>query len=97
MIVLRNNKKKQLNITQKISEKSNIPFDMMFKNPYIIMCSNREIIVEDAGKLVHYDSECVKVMQRKNCIAVSGNNLKLLCLANNDIRVAGFINSVSFE
>lgn len=94
---MKNNKKKHLNLTQKISEKSDIPFDMVFKNPYIIMCSNREIIVEDAGKLVHYDGECVKVMQRKTCIAVCGSNLRLVCLANNDIRVAGFINSVSFE
>ena len=94
---MKNGKKKHLDISGKISEKSDVPFDMIFKKPYIIMCSNREIVVEDAGKLVHYDGECVKVMQKKTCIAVCGSNLKLLCLANNDIRIAGIINSVSFE
>ena len=96
-MVLKKNKKTHLGVVQRISQKSDIPFDMVFENPYIIMCSNREIVIEDAGRLVHYDGGCVKIMQRKTCVSVCGSNLKILCLANNDIRVAGLIYSVSFE
>ena len=89
--------RKNLNAVQKLSLATQIPFDMLTKMPYIKMCSNRDITVEDAGKLIHYDAELVKVKQGKNCVVITGNNLKIKCLANNDLRVEGCIYSINFE
>lgn len=90
-----NNKK--LGATQKMSLVTQIPFDMLTKMPYIKMCSNRDITIEDAGKLLHYDSQLVKVKQGKNSVVITGSDLKIKCLANNDLRVEGCIYSISFE
>lgn len=65
--------------------------------PYIKICSNREITVEDAGKLLHYDNCLVKVRQGKNKLSITGNELVIKFLANNDIRVEGCIYGISFE
>lgn len=89
--------KQILTTSQKLSNFTQIPFDMTQPLPYICMCSNREIMVEDAGKLLHYDCECIKVKQRNVNICIEGKELKLMCLANNDMRVTGFICRVCFE
>jgi len=96
-IALKKNKKHRHGIISKISEASDLPLDMIGRLPMINLYSNREMYVEDAGVLEHYDSECVRLTQRKNVISVSGRNLELKCLADNNIRVSGFILSVSFE
>jgi len=89
--------KNELTPSQRICRATEIPFDMMTAMPYIKMCSNREITVEDAGKLLHYDKETVKVMQGKNAVIITGNNLNVRCLANDDIRVDGCIRTIAFE
>ena len=89
--------KTKLSATENISNITQLPFDMAMGLPYIKMSSNREVLIEDAGNIVHYDESCVKVRQRKNVVFVSGNNLKLIYLVNNDLRVTGFITCVGFE
>ncbi len=87
----------KLSLTQKISNATQIPFDAVTNTPYIKMCSNREITVEDAGRLIHYDSRLVKVKQGKNTVCVGGSGLNIRCLANRGLRVEGCISSVSFD
>ncbi|MBQ7400044.1 MAG: YabP/YqfC family sporulation protein [Clostridia bacterium] len=94
---MRERKSKKLPKVAKVSNAAQIPFDMAVCYPYIRMCFNREIIIEDAGKLVHYDMENVRVMQRKNTVSVTGRNLKIVFLANGDLRVTGFVTNVGFE
>ncbi len=76
---------------------SGLPLDAVTDCPYIKMCSNREITIEDAGKLLHYEKELVKVSQHKKNIVVEGEKLDIVCLANKDIRVCGIIEKISFE
>lgn len=92
-----NNKKYKLSATQRLSNAIQIPLDMATSLPYIKMYSNRELIVEDAGKLLHYDCTCVKVRQANLTISVSGNSLRIKCLSNNDMSVTGYITSLCFE
>ena len=89
--------KDKLTATQRLSRFSQIPFDMLTSMPYIKMSSNREITVEDAGKLLHYDKNCVVVKQGKSSIVINGSGLDIKCLANNDLRVEGCIYGISFE
>ena len=89
--------KRKLSPVQKISGATQIPFDMMSSLPYIRICSNREVIIEDAGKLIHYDSSLVKVKQGENIASINGINLVVRFLANNNIRVEGVICCVSFD
>ena len=90
-------KKKKLALTQKISNASYIPFDAASSLSYVHLLSNREALIEDAGRLIHYDSELVKVKQGKNAVAVTGSGLVIKYLKNNNLSVTGFILSVSFE
>ena len=92
-----NRKRKKLSYSSRLSNLTQLPFDMTVSAPYIKLCCNREAVIEDAGKLVHYDEECVKVRQRKNTVVLTGNNMKLVFLSNGDLRVVGFIEGISFE
>ena len=90
-------KKKRLSGIKRISNSTQIPFDMLGYLPYIRMCSNREITIEDAGKIIHYDGECVKVRQRKTEIEICGRGLRIICLSGGCIRVTGYITCVRFD
>lgn len=94
---MKERKNKKLSAAAKISNATQVPFDMAACNPYIRMCFNREIVIEDAGRLIHYDEENVRVMQRKNTVSVTGRNLRLAFLSNGDLKVTGFVTNVGFE
>ena len=90
-------KKNSLTVLSKISNATSLPLDAVMKKPMIKMMSNREIVIEDAGKLVHYSNECVKIRQGKITVCICGSTLKLKCLADSGLMVDGFITDVSFE
>ena len=90
-------RKTELSPTAKLSNLTQLPFDMTTGLPYIKMFSNREVLIEDAGKLIHYENECVKVRQKRNTVVINGCDLKLIYLVNKDLRVTGFISGVCFE
>ena len=90
-------KNKKLALIQQISNASSVPFDAAGSLSYIHLLSNREALIEDAGRLVHYDSELVTVKQGKNSVTVTGSGLVIKYLKNNNLSVTGFIRSVSFE
>ena len=87
----------KLSAAANLSNLTQLPIDLAAGLPYIKLSSNREVLIEDAGNLVHYDEACIKVRQHKNVVSVSGNNLKLIYLVNNDLRITGFITGVCFE
>ncbi len=90
-------KRKSLTNAQRLSNVSGIPIDAVTKSPYIRLCSNREIMVEDAGKLLHYDKTLIKIRQNKLVVAIEGRDLEVRCLANSDLRVTGFLEKIYFE
>lgn len=94
---LKQKKKNKLTLSAKLSNATQLPFDMAMPRPYIKMCHNREAIIEDAGKLLHYDKECIKVKQQRDTVIIEGKELKIVCLANGDLRVVGYVSGVSFE
>ena len=94
---MKEKKQNKLSAAAKLSNATQLPFDMAGCNPYIKMCFNREIIIEDAGKLIRYDDECVIVMQRRNAVRISGKNLRIAYLSNGDLRVTGILSNVGFE
>ena len=88
--------KKKSPLVSSISSLSGIPLDMLTSLPLIKMMSNREIYIEDAGRIIRYDRECVALMQREKVIEIKGENLNLRSLADGNISVDGYIESVSF-
>ena len=89
--------RKKLSVAARVSNATQIPFDMTAKKPYIRMCHNREAIIEDAGKLLHYDKECIKVRQQRATVVINGTDLKIIYLANGDLRVTGVVSGIDFE
>lgn len=94
---MRNSRKEKLSVSQKLSNALQIPIDVAVSEPYIKICSNREVIVEQAGKLVHCDGEMVKVSRKNSLICISGRNLKISRLSDGNLRVCGFLTSLCFE
>ena len=79
-----------------ISQKSGIPFDMLTRRPLISLNSNREITIEDAGKLENYDSTCVSLYQKDMLLTVCGKELQLKFLSGGNVGVSGIITGLYF-
>lgn len=93
MTELKKTKKKQpqTDILGNISQKSGIPLDMLTRRPFISLNSNREITIEDAGKLENYDSSCVSLYQKDMLLTVCGKELQLKFLSGGNVGVSGII------
>ena len=89
--------KKRRQLISSLSASSGLPIDMLLSLPLIKMMSNREIYIEDAGRIIRYDKECVALMQRKKVIEIQGENLNLRSLADGNISVDGYIETVKFS
>jgi len=87
---------KALSLLSGLSQKSGIPVDMLTSLPLIKMMSNREIYIEDAGKILKYDTESVCITQRKMTLEIKGRNLSIKCLADTNICVCGYIEMLCF-
>lgn len=98
MIDLKKSRKNQTkrSLLENISQKSGIPLDLLSRKPLISLNSNREIIIEDAGKLENYDSGCVSLYQKDMLLTVCGKELELKFLSGGNIGVNGIITGLYF-
>ena len=94
---MKKKKNERHGIISRLSDASGIPFDMLTSLPMIKMTSNREIVIEDAGALEHYESGCVRLSQGRLCVCINGVDLRIKCLADNSISVTGYITGVGFD
>ncbi len=90
------NKNRQ-SIFSKISQKSNLPLDMLTNLPLIQVFSNREALIEDAGALIYYDDKKISLIHSKVPITFTGQNLKIHFLSNGDLRISGCIDTLIFD
>lgn len=94
---MKNSRKGNLTVSQKLSNALQMPIDVVANEPYIKICSNREVIVEKAGKLVHYERNVVKVARRNSVISINGRDLKIARLCDGNLKVCGYLTSLCFE
>lgn len=61
------------------------------------MISDREMIIEGTSSLLYYDDSIVKIKSSLMYITISGCNLSIKCLANENLAVCGKISDIKID
>lgn len=64
--------------------------------PYICIWGNSYVIIENLKKVVFYDEEQM-ILQTEFYLKITGKNLRLKYLNNDNVRVDGIIKNIEFN
>ena len=90
-------KKREKNIAGKISGILDVPLDMVADVPRITMNDNRELTVENYKSIESYEPEEICLRSKQYRIVISGRNLQIIAITDEEILVKGVIFGVKLE
>ena len=88
---------KRRNIPQKIVKSLDIPEDIIFDIPRILMLSNSEIRIENYKSILEYESEKITLSSKNLIIELRGENLNISIITDEEISISGNILAVNFS
>lgn len=88
-------KKKKKSAGEKLSSFLDLPLDTVCDVPRITINDNRELSVENYKSIEEYEPEEIKLRSRDYCITVSGRDLRIIAITDDEILVHGAICGVT--
>lgn len=74
-----------------------VPTDVVFDIPRITMQHNTEIRIENYKTVLEYDETKIQFTCKTYLITVTGQNLAITIITDDEVCVCGLISSVSFS
>ncbi|MBR7163952.1 MAG: sporulation protein YqfC [Clostridia bacterium] len=90
-------KKKEKNIAGKISGFLDVPLDIVADVPRITINDNRELTVENYKSIEGYEPEEIRLRSKNYRIIISGRNLQIVAITDEEILVRGTICGVLLD
>lgn len=90
-------KKREKNIAGKISGILDVPLDMVADVPRITIDDNREMTVENYRSIEGYEPEEIRLRSKHYRIIISGKNLQIVAITDEEILIRGKICGVVLE
>ncbi len=90
-------KTKRRNIPKKIVKTLDIPEDIVFDIPRILMLSNTEIRIENYKSILEYESEKITLSSKDLIIELKGCGLNISIITDDEISICGNILAVNFS
>ncbi|ABO50996.1 protein of unknown function DUF1429 [Desulforamulus reducens MI-1] len=86
----------QRKFKKQISDFFEIPSDIMFDLPKIVLVGNLQVFIENHRGIVEYTTEKVRIKVGEGEVGISGANLLLRNIKTDEICVEGQIKSLTF-
>lgn len=90
-------KKAKRDVPKKIAKTLDIPEDVMLGAPRLIMMSNCDLRIENYKSILEYETDKITLCTKDMLIAISGENLNICVICDDEISVAGNILSLEFS
>lgn len=84
-------------VKENISDKLQLPRDIIMDLPKIIITGDSEISVENHKGVISFQTEILKVNSKVGVIVIKGNNLEILFIGGNTITIGGKFKSIQYE
>lgn len=84
------------NIKKKISRSLNLPQDTIMDIPSIRIIGNNQIAIENHKGIIEYTNSLLRLKSKSGIIKITGSELKIMEISEEEISVNGIINSVGF-
>lgn len=73
-----------------------LPKDLVLGMPYLNLCGNRELYIENHKGIMNYDTGKLIVITRQLQIAIEGRGLCVEQYTYDTLKVSGYIDSIRF-
>lgn len=80
-----------------ISEKLDLPKDIILSVPRITIIGNNEITIENHKGIILFDRNIIKINTKVKVINIEGENFEILYIGDSTISVSGKFKSISYE
>ena len=93
---MRRKKIKRQTISKKLVKNLDIPEDIIFDIPRIIMMSNNEIRIENYRSILEYENEKITLSSKNLLIELKGEDLDISLITDDEISIIGNISAINF-
>ena len=101
MIIIKNSfdvdKKKSFHFKERVIDILELPRDIVFDLPRIIIIGNRRLIVENFKTLIEFNSEKIRLDTKSGLLFVKGTQLNIKEITSEDIVIEGYLKTVDYE
>ena len=94
---MKKNKRPKGRFLKDIIKKLDIPEDIVFNTPRITIMSNEEIRIENCDSVLEYECDNITISAIDMLIEISGDELRISIITDDEILIRGNILSVNFS
>ena len=84
-------------ISRRLSDKFDIPEDIIAKAPVILGCGNHRLCIENYRSIIEYTEELIKVQTKQRKIYIRWNKLVIAYFREDEMCVLGNIDSLEYH
>ncbi len=88
-------KKEKLSAAGRLSGLLDVPFDMVADVPRIMLSDNQELTVENYKSIEGYEPEEIRLHSKHYRITITGKNLQIIAITDEEILVRGTITGLA--
>lgn len=86
-----------MSIGANISDKFELPKDLLLGAMNIHMTGKYEAYIENYKSIKEYDGTKIVINGKRNCVSICGTNLKIEYFTKTDMKIKGIISEVLFD
>lgn len=80
-----------------LTEKLDLPKDVVLNLPKITIIGNDEIIIENHKGIILFERNIIKINSKIKIINIEGENFEILYIGDSTITISGKFKSISYE
>ena len=90
-------KEKLVKTREVLTEKFDLPKDVMLNLPKITIIGDSEITIENHKGIVLFERNIIKINTKVKIIDIEGENFEILYIGDSTITISGKFKSISYE
>ena len=90
-------KEEKLSCMEAISNHLGLPPDILAGAPIITATGRNEICLENYKGIIEYNGNIIKVQTKMCRICIEGKHLNILYFTEDEMRITGYIQSISYQ
>lgn len=93
---MKKRKTKRQRVQKKIAKTLDIPEDILFNAPRLLMTSNTDLRIENYKSILIYEPDKIALTTDEYVIEIAGKNLNITIITDEEISITGIVMSIIF-
>lgn len=89
-------KKEKATVKEKVARMLEIPEEVVSDRPKITTVGRKEVFVENYRGIIEFTNEIVRINSNYGVITITGKNMKIREITNEDIIITGDIDNIDY-